>query len=95
MQINLNYKDLEGVLDIEQYCKDNNIDTEKVTSLDCSDNQLTELKGLNKLVNLKNLDCEYNKLTELDLSKLVNLEWLNGDKYKQPEPEPLILDNKG
>jgi len=76
MEINLNYKDLEGVLDIEQYCKDNNIDTEKVTSLDCSDNQLTEIKGLDKLVNLEELYCGNNKLTELDVSKLVNLEWL-------------------
>ena len=116
MKINLFDKGLEGVFDIEQYCIDNNIDAQEVKGFVCCSNQITELKGLDKLVNLKwlycrnnelseldtsklvnlvGLNCHNNKLTELDLSKLVNLEWLNGDEYKQPEPEPLILDNKG
>ena len=76
MEINLNYKNLEGVLDIEQYCIDNNIDTEKVTYLDCSENELIELQGLDKLLNLEVLWCDTNQLTELDLSKLVKLKGL-------------------
>ena len=77
MKIDLYKQGLKGVFDIEKYCIDNNIDAKKVTGLDCSDNELTELKGLNKLVNLRRLECEYNQLSELDLSKLVNLEWLD------------------
>ena len=76
MKIDLYKQGLKGVFDIEKYCIDNNIDAKKVTGLDCSDNELTELKGLNKLVNLRRLECEYNQLSELDLSKLVNLEVL-------------------
>ena len=77
MKINLFDKGLEGVFDIEQYCIDNNIDAEKVTSLDCSENILTQLKSLDKLVNLKWLDCSENILTEIKgLDKIVNLEYL-------------------
>ena len=93
MEIDLSDKDLEGVLDIEQYCKDNNIDTEKVTSLDCSDNQLTEIKGLDKLVNLEELYCGNNKLTELDVSKLVNVWALYCDENKLTELDVSKLVN--
>ena len=77
MEIYIRNKALKGVFDIEQYCKDNDIDVEEVTELYCHYNELTELKGLDKLVNLKELDCVENKLTELDLSKLVNLKLLD------------------
>ena len=73
MFIELVDKKLEGVFDVEQFCLDNNIDAKKVKSLDCSDNQLTEIKGLDKLVNLEWLWCNDNNLTELNTSKLVNL----------------------
>jgi len=102
MKIDLFDKKLEAVFDLGQYCKDNNIDAEGVTSLDCGsnklieldvsklvnlrelycyDNNLTEIKGLDKLVNLEILDYSDNKITELDLSKLDNLWVLNGAKY--------------
>jgi DNA-binding XRE family transcriptional regulator len=74
MEIYLYNKGLEGVLDIEQYCKDNNIDAEKIKWLSCHNNKLTQLKGLDKLVNLEMLFCNNNQLTELDLSNLVNLK---------------------
>ena len=76
MEIDLSNKGLKGVFDVEQYCKDYNIDVEKVTRLNCGHNKLTELKSLDKLVNLKVLWCSNNKLTELDVSKLVNLKEL-------------------
>ena len=76
MQIDLFNQELKGVLNIEQYCKNNNIDAEKVTSLSCENNKVTKLKGLDKLVNLWMLNCGYNELTQLDLSKLVSLEEL-------------------
>ena len=74
MEIDLYKIGLEGVLDIEQYCWNNNIDAEEVTSLDCSENELIELKGLESLVNLEWLFCSDNQLTEIKgLDKLVNL----------------------
>ena len=76
MEIDISRKALKGVFDIEQYCKDNGINVEEVTKLSCYSNELTKLKGLNKLVNLKVLSCNFNELTELDVSKLVNLEEL-------------------
>jgi len=69
-------KGLKGVFDVEQFCLDNNIDAEKVISLRCHYNEITEIKGLDKLVNLEVLNCSYNELTQLDLSKLVNLLFL-------------------
>jgi Leucine-rich repeat (LRR) protein len=57
----------------------------------CNLNQLTELKGLENLFNLKQLDCRNNKLTELDTSNLINLEWLNGEEYIQPMQDKLDL----
>ena len=77
MEIDLSNKGLEGVLNIEQYCIDNNIDAKKVKGFVCCSNQITELKGLDKLVNLKTLYCRNNELTELDTSKLVNLQGLD------------------
>ena len=77
MEIDISYEDLEGVFNIEQYCKAHDIDVEEVKELWCSDNNLTELKGLDKLVNLKVLYCDDNELTELKgLDKLVNLKVL-------------------
>jgi Leucine-rich repeat (LRR) protein len=74
MEIDLSNKGLEGVFDIEQYCIDNDIDAKKVTYLQCDEMALTELKGLDKLVNLEVLNCRYNYLRELNVSKLVNLK---------------------
>ena len=73
MFIELVDKGLEGVFDVEQFCLDNNIDVKKVISLYCYKNKLTEIKGLEKLVNLEFLHCGNNNLTELNVSKLVNL----------------------
>jgi len=78
MRIDLYNKNLEGVLDIEQYCKDNNIDAKEVIHLDCYKNNLTEIKGLDKLVNLERLYCGHNKLTEIQgIDKLANLKSLH------------------
>ena len=78
MEINLNKQGLEGVLDLEQYCKDNNIDVKEVIKLNCKCNKLTEIKGLDKLVNLENLLCGFNELIEIKgLDKLVNLRRLD------------------
>ena len=45
--------------------------------LDCSDNKLTSLKGIEELTNLEWLDCSNNKLTSLEgienLDKLVEI----------------------
>jgi internalin A len=50
----------------------------KLTSLNCSQNQITSLKGIESLVNLKILDCYNNQLTSLSgIEKLVNLTYLH------------------
>jgi Leucine-rich repeat (LRR) protein len=86
MEISINDKGLKGVFDIVQYCKDININIEKVTKLDCENNKLTELKDLDKLVKLELLCCDNNKLTELKgLDKLINLKWLHCDNNKLTE----------
>lgn len=46
-----------------------------LTSLDCSDNQLSSLK-LNNNINFEGLDCSNNNLTSLDVKKYVKLKTL-------------------
>ena len=55
MKISISNKGLKGVFDIEQHCKDINVNIEKVTELSCYNNDLVELKGLDKLVKLEYL----------------------------------------
>ena len=94
MEIDIRNKELKGVFDIEQHCKANDIDVEGVTKLDCDNNQLTELKGLDKLVNLKWLSCYDNKLTGLKgLDKLVNLKVLYCDNNQLTELDVSKLVN--
>src|SRR5574343_631891 len=50
---------------------------DKITKLDCYNNQLNSLEGIEKLVNLKELYCYNNQLTSLEgIKKLVNLKLL-------------------
>ena len=73
MKIDIRNKGLKGVFDIEQHCKDNDIDIEKVKELDCNYNELTELKGLDKLINLKWLNGKEYTQPKLDrIDKLIN-----------------------
>jgi Leucine-rich repeat (LRR) protein len=55
-----------------------NADLEKVTELDLYGRQLTDLKGLEKLTQLKVLWLQFNQLTEVpkELEKLTQLETL-------------------
>ena len=77
MQINISYQNRKDIFNVEQYCKDENINLEEVRELLCYNNQLTELNGLDKLVNLRYLYCYQNKIKALNgLDKLVNLEVL-------------------
>jgi hypothetical protein len=53
------------------------VDLEKVTSLNLRSNQLTDVKGLEKLTQLKMLNLKDNQLTELTgLEKLTQLKEL-------------------
>lgn len=77
MEINLPNININGVFDIEEYCNNKNINLKDVTSLYCSNNKITELEGLDKLVNLEELYCYDNQIEELKgLDKLVNLRYL-------------------
>ena len=44
-----------------------------ITRIDCSNQKLTDLIGIDKLINLDILNCSTNQLTELDLSKNIKL----------------------
>ena len=48
-----------------------------ITRINCRRRKLTDLIGIEKLINLKHLYCEYNQLTELDVTKNINLRYLN------------------
>jgi hypothetical protein len=53
-------------------------DYEKVTELNLSDNQLTSVKGLEKLTQLKELELQKNQLTDVKgLEKLTQLKYLH------------------
>jgi len=53
-------------------------DLEKVTELSLDDNQLTDVKGLEKLTQLEMLSLNHNKLTDVKgLEKLTQLKWLS------------------
>jgi len=93
MEIYLYKLGLEGVIDIEQYCNNNNIVVEDVTGFFCGHNKITALKGLDKLLNLEYLSCSNNKLTELDVSNLVNLAWLYCGNNKLTELDVSKLVN--
>ena len=43
----------------------------------CDYNNLTDLIGIEKLINLMFLNCQYNRLTKLDVSKNINLRELS------------------
>ena len=86
MKIDIENKNIQEIFDIEQYCRDKNIDINQVKKLCCRNNYIIELKGLDKLVNLVWLYCDNNKLTELKgLDKLVNLEVLDCSSNKLTE----------
>ena len=48
-----------------------------ITVIDCKTQKLTNLIGIEKLINLEYLFCQHNQLTELDLSKNIKLEYLS------------------
>jgi Leucine-rich repeat (LRR) protein len=49
-----------------------------IKKLDCFNNQLTSLEGIENLVNLRELYCYNNQLTSLDgIENLVNIEYLD------------------
>lgn len=66
------YDDLPPVLRV---AKEQNIPYDQITEFSCSIKQLTNLEGIEKLINLKYLYCSTNQLTNLkEIENLVNLE---------------------
>jgi len=51
---------------------------DQIKSLDCTGRDLTDLEGIEKLVNLEYLFCYDNQLTSLKgIENLVNINWIN------------------
>lgn len=48
----------------------------KLETLQCQNNQITEIKGLEDLVSLESLNCENNKLTSFNVSEFIPLKYL-------------------
>ena len=50
-----------------------------IRTISCENQNLTDLIGIGKLINLEHLDCSNNQLTELDISNNINLRNLHCD----------------
>jgi len=48
-----------------------------IKEINCGNQNLTDLIGIDKLIKLEILNCYDNRLTELDVSKNINLEYLD------------------
>jgi len=60
--------------------------------LDCSHNQLTSLRGIENLRNLKELNCSFNQLTSLrGIENLINLKslWCQNNQFTNDYKEYL------
>ena len=63
----------------KEYIKVKNIEKD-IEMINCADNSLTDLNGIEEFTNLTHLNCYNNDLTQLpSLDKLVNLEYLDCD----------------
>jgi Leucine-rich repeat (LRR) protein len=64
-----------------QIAKKQGVPYDQITSLHCSYNNLTNLNGIEKLINLKKLDCSFNNLISLEgIENLINLKELHCPK---------------
>jgi len=48
-----------------------------IKEINCRNSNLTDLIGIEKLINLKSLSCEHNQLSELDITKNIKLKYLH------------------
>ena len=62
--------------DVLDYCSINNINSDNITVLDLSHNELTDIFGIKLLKNLKDLYISYNNITNIS-----NLKYLNKLEY--------------
>ena len=68
------WEELPPVIEI---AKRQNKPYDKITTLNCYDKQLTNIAGIENLINLKNFSCSNNELTSLEgIENLTNLEYL-------------------
>ncbi|WP_298763042.1 leucine-rich repeat domain-containing protein [uncultured Polaribacter sp.] len=73
-----NYLEFKGLGNGEN--NDNSVDTAKISALkvlDISDENITDLTGIEAFVSLTNLNASANVITSLDLSKNIELETVN------------------
>lgn len=95
MEIQINNKEIVGDLNIQAYCLALNIDPLKVTSLNCSHNEIRNISGIACLKNLSKLSCEVNKIKNIKFLKfLPKIEYinLNGNKINSKKAMNIIKD---
>ena len=64
--------------------KKQGIPYDQITHLNCFDNDLTSLDGIENLINLKHLNCSNNHLTDLNgMKNLINLRelWCSNNNF--------------
>ena len=72
------FRDKYGNRDLEDEEYDDLEDPLTIKVINCYNNSLTSLGGVENLINLKELHCFNNSLVSLDgIENLINLEWLN------------------
>jgi len=76
----LNIADINFAQCVEEKINDNGyLAIEQITTLDCSNLNITDATGIEQLTALVNLNLSNNQLTEIDLSSNINITQLNLD----------------
>lgn len=79
--IDISESDLKGSINIQQYCKQHNIDPNTVEEIECNINEITELTIIN-FPNLKYVNCGENEITTLNIKNCLKLTSLCCDWNK-------------
>ena len=73
--------DEDNLLSVLQIARRTGLPYDQITQLNCSNNQLTNLEGIENLTNLVYLSCWNNQLTSLEgIENLIDLEYLSCER---------------
>ena len=71
-----NFRKCVEAFDLDHDGKLNSDEIAVVTEMDCSDREISSIRGIEFFPSLKELDCRYNTLKKIDISRNTNLEAL-------------------